>query len=61
MVKVKRNGVVFVIISCAAVHNISEHLNDPVPVVEQEGDIHDEGEEEYNPENEDENIRRRGL
>nr|CAI5837726.1 unnamed protein product [Callosobruchus analis] len=61
MVKVKPDRVVFVIISCAVLHNISKYLDDPVPVVEQEDDINDEEEEEYNSENEYENVRRRGL
>nr|CAH7748770.1 unnamed protein product [Callosobruchus chinensis] len=32
-----------------------------VPVDEQEDDINDQEEKEYNSENEDENVRRRGL
>nr|CAI5847860.1 unnamed protein product [Callosobruchus analis] len=59
--RVKLDRVVFVIISSAVLLNISEYLNNPVPVNEQEDDINGEEEEEYNSETEDENVRRRRL
>lgn len=61
MVRVKLDRVASVIISCAVLHNISKYLNDPLPVDEEEEDVMNDEEEEYNLENDDENVRRRGL
>nr|CAI5865530.1 unnamed protein product [Callosobruchus analis] len=58
MVRAKLDRVVSVIISCSVPH---KYLNDIVSVDGQEDDINDEEGEEHNSENEDENVRRRGL
>nr|CAI5837681.1 unnamed protein product [Callosobruchus analis] len=56
MVLVKLDRGASVIISCVVLQNISKHLNDRVPVDEQEDNINHEEEVEHNSGNEDEDI-----